>query len=1133
MIGPALRIDGRPVTSQAFYAAACDPARSVVVEACAGSGKTWMLVTRMLRALLEGAEPHELLAITFTRAAAGEMRDRLGAWVAQWAAPRSTHEERVAALIARGLDAARAETLAPRLGELQGRLLSLGRPVEIRTFHAWFSQLLRTAPIDLLEGLGLQPDMSLVEDIDEHRPAVMRAFHAAVLRDPQLGADFHALTASRGRTQLAKWLLAGWHKRVEFELADAAGVLETSVPPAAELWSELAGRGEPCEPLMQEPWVSRLRELAASLARGKVVSQRAAAGLAEALEAPRPRARFDIAWSALHTGADEPRKYLAASPVLDETLAALAHLRAQVTQQDAHVEHLRMTRLVRVLLAEFAAYKRARGLADMADLERCALALLRDAELAGWVQERLDARVRHLFIDEFQDTSPLQWHALHAWLSGYAGAGGGASGQRPPSVFIVGDPKQSLYRFRGAEPRVFTEATRFVVEGLGGQVLACDHTRRNAPAVIGALNSVFSAAQEEGLYAGFRSHTTEVMAAEGDMVRVLERVERGPRSKGGTAAAPIWRDTLLEAREVPETLLREQEAGRVAQGVAAVLAEPSPGRIHVLSRKRESLRFAAGALQAAHIAHGRVEETPLMETAEAQDLAAVLDVLASPQHGLSLARALKSPLFGAGDDDLLAIADGAGSAAGWSSALQSLAAPSAALLRARRLLSAWADAAQRLPPHDLLDRIVHEGELRERTLAVVPPEQRQAALDAIDAVLSQALELDGARYATPYGFVRALRQRAIKAPMPVRDDALRLLTIHGAKGLEADAVFLMDADPEAPQAETVTLLVEWPVESEHPLRCAFVYSETRCPPSLAGLLDAERAARERESLNALYVAMTRARRQLVVSATAPQTPTRSGPSWWARLAAVSVAWSPDASRSPEAARSVAPAMLHRPPDWHREPVSAELPGKADAVVGASGRDDAEAARIGRAVHRVLEWAAGLPQAAASLNRFAAAAALEFGAEAVTVERHASAIVKSAACRPYFGGPGLRWSGNEVPIAHEGELLRIDRLVQLAAVPQRAKATLRQPSLFDELEDEAEAPAGGAEVSTWWVLDYKLHHAPAALEAYRDQLLRYAVAVEHAVAAGAQVRCAFITGRGEVIEVPRDTAKATEGGLSRR
>jgi ATP-dependent helicase/nuclease subunit A len=123
------------------------------------------------------------------------------------------------------------------------------------------------------------------------------------------------------------------------------------------------------------------------------------------------------------------------------------------------------------------------------------------------VQERLDARIKHLLIDEFQDTNPLQWQALHAWLSGYTGAG------EAPGVFIVGDPKQSIYRFRRAEPQVFKAAQAFIRDGLGGDLLACDHTRRNAPAVIGAVNAVMLQAQEEGAWNGYRSHTTESTAA--------------------------------------------------------------------------------------------------------------------------------------------------------------------------------------------------------------------------------------------------------------------------------------------------------------------------------------------------------------------------------------------------------------------------------------------------------------------------------------------------------------------------------------------------------------------------------------------------------------------------------------------
>ena len=124
-------------------------------------------------------------------------------------------------------------------------------------------------------------------------------------------------------------------------------------------------------------------------------------------------------------------------------------------QHDAWQHQERMARLARCLMAEFAAVKHQHGWVDMNDVERTALVMLADPILSGWVQERLDARIRHLLVDEFQDTNPLQWQALHAWLSGYAGSGGGASGQKPPSVFIVGDPKQSIYAFQGADPERF------------------------------------------------------------------------------------------------------------------------------------------------------------------------------------------------------------------------------------------------------------------------------------------------------------------------------------------------------------------------------------------------------------------------------------------------------------------------------------------------------------------------------------------------------------------------------------------------------------------------------------------------------------------------------------------------------
>jgi ATP-dependent helicase/nuclease subunit A len=1084
--------DGRPVARDAFYALACDPQRSVVVEACAGAGKTWMLVSRILRALLAGAQPHEILAITFTRKAAGEMRDRLNDWLREFGAPGTTEATRVEALVQRGVPANEARELAPQLATLHERVLRTGRPVEVRTFHAWFSQLLRAAPLELLNELGLQQDMDLIEDLDDHRPEVFRRFHAAVLADESLRDDHAALIARRGRTQLRKWLEAAWHKRVEFELADAAGVLDDSVPPPA-----LERPGEhPAQVLLGAAWHAALRELALALGLGGVKAQDAATGLVFALEQADAQARFERVWSALFTEKNTPRKQLGKVDALVRIQDELDAIAAQIRQLDAHTEHLRMARLTRVLLAAFGGYKRARGLADMSDLEACGLALLRDVTLAGWVQERLDARIRHVLIDEFQDTSPLQWHALHAWLAAYAGAGGGASGQRPPGLFIVGDPKQSIYRFRRAEPRVFEAAQRFVVEALGGTMLACDHTRRNAPEVLAELNNVFDQAQRAGEFSGFRDHTTELASDPQAGVFLLPRVPRPPRAARGEAAdAPaLWRDSLTTPRHEPEEVLREQEAGRVAQAIRGLVARDGlqPADIFVLSRKRQSLRLVGQALRHQQVPYASVEDAALMDAPEARDLVALLDTLVSPRHKLSLAQALRSPLFGATDADLIGLAERARVGANEGDWWRALTRPDrvgepslgAALQRARDLLPRWRTASAALPPHDLLDRIVFEGELRERVAATVPPVQRAAALDTIDAVLAQALTLDGARYATPYNFVRALKRRSVKAAAPTHADAVQLLTVHGAKGLEAKVVFVMDADPEPRTTETATLLIDWPVEAEQPRRCAFVYSEAACPPSLVAVLEAERTARQREELNGLYVAMSRAKQQLVFSATEPSR-RLAGPSWWDRIEPLAAALPlTDIDAADLAPALPPPAMLKVLPLAARSDPPASQPSL-------SRSPDTDATRLGKAVHRVLEWAAvsSASSSADDLADFAQAAAIEFAAPAARVASLAQTILRSADCARFFHGPQLRWAGNEVPVSDGGELLRIDRLVRL--------------------ED-----AGAA---VWWVLDYKLQHAPQQLDAYRAQLLRYREAVRR-MQPGDAVRCAFLTGAGAVIEI---------------
>ena len=1076
MSDPAYTLDGRPASRDAFYAAACDPARHVVVEACAGAGKTWMLVSRILRALVDGAAPQEILAITFTRKAAGEMRTRLGEWLREFSV--MPPQDAAAELVQRGVSAAEAPRQAAALIGLHERVLAAGRTVEVHTFHAWFSQLLRAAPLDLLASLGLAPDLALIENTTDLEPELWRAFQAAVLAEPELLAAYRLLTLRRGRATLARWLATALARRVEIELADAAGVLEASVEPGAV--------EHPAARIREPAFVAAVRSLARALAaRGAVKSNAAAQGLTEALEHADACMAYAALRAALFTAKGEgtPRKQLGELPAQAALCTELDLIAEEVAQFEAHEEHLAMVALSRQLFAQYAALKQRQGLVDMPDLERVALALLADHPLAGWVQERLDARVRHLLIDEFQDTSPLQWHALHAWLSAYAGAGGGQTG---PRLFIVGDPKQSIYRFRRAEPRVFQAAQTFVVEALGGTLAACDHTRRCAPGVVAVVNAVFGGAAVDGAPA-WRAHTTEVSALNAaPALLALPTIERPPRAQRAVDEPPAareWRPSLTVPRHSPETVLREAEADAVARAIAALIRREgvAPGEIMVLARKREPLRLAAEALAAAQLPFVAPDDARLADLAEVQDLLAVLDVLASSGQSLSLARALKSPLFGVGDAGLLWLAGRARQGAGWWSALAECAAADGApsddapaLWRAAHLLASWKAVADTLPPHDLLDRIVHEGDLLPRLVAVVPAARCKRAVDAVRALLAAALALDGGRFATLHGFVRALRRRRIDAPPSAHPDAVQLLTIHGAKGLEARIVFVMDTEPEARKAETATLLVEWPVESAAPRRAAFIAAESRCPPSLQLLLATEQAARDTEEGNALYVALTRAEERLVISRTPPHAGA-TAPSWWQRLETLAEPWEPgplSAARAGSGAARLAQLPLHSRAAPRTEP-------DADAA--------SSTARLGQALHRWLEWAAHDP--VADRAALAAQAAAAFGvADASAVAALGSRIIDSPDCRAFFDPTAIAWAGNEVPIADAtGQARRIDRLVQTS-------------------------DAAG----TWWVLDYKLAGRPETDPALLAQLEGYRLAVA-ALSNGAPVRAAFITGAGERIE----------------
>ncbi|MFN7857512.1 MAG: UvrD-helicase domain-containing protein, partial [Acidovorax sp.] len=279
--------NGQPVSRAAFYAIACDPARSVAVEACAGAGKTWMLVSRMVRALLDGAAPHEILAITFTKKAAGEMRQRLQQELERFA--QASPDTLLSELVARGVTPQDALDKREALRGLYRKLLDSGRPVQIRTFHSWFAALLGTAPMALLQDQGLPAHFELLEEDDQAVREVWRPFLRAVAGDPGLRADYESVVAEYGRSQTHKALVAALTKRVEFKLADEAGVVDASVPAFGECFPEFAHCADPADALTDAARRHRWLAWASALgAEADITPRKPAGASSEALASAGP-----------------------------------------------------------------------------------------------------------------------------------------------------------------------------------------------------------------------------------------------------------------------------------------------------------------------------------------------------------------------------------------------------------------------------------------------------------------------------------------------------------------------------------------------------------------------------------------------------------------------------------------------------------------------------------------------------------------------------------------------------------------------------------------------------------------------------------------------------------------------------
>ena len=1147
---------------------ALDPQSSVVVEACAGSGKTWLLVSRMVRLLLDGVQPSNILAITFTRKAAQEMQARLQLWLRELATEDEAHVRKFFA--ERGLESLNAEQVQ-RARSLHGLVLLAQPGLTISTFHGWFMQVMQRAPMNagvmqgmsLLERAGSVQEEAWEELLDHMRqhPESAEAAHMQWLfaeyglhNTRQLMQGF---LARRGEwwAYAAAFAPEAYTQSDEDEAAPESGdsaadahemTAEADVVALAveKLQAELAVEidFDPvadwglCQ-LSDEALFAFARQLATD---GTAAQQKKAGELERAWTDSEPEARFDAVWPLLFTQAGEPRK-LSATKKQDETrfAVALANLQASLqavrdaeAEQQAYRLNAAALHCGAALLARYQNLKRQMQQMDFADLEWELCRLLQQSEHAETMQYKLDCRYRHVLLDEFQDTNPLQWQTLRAWFDA------AASADARPTVFIVGDPKQSIYRFRRAEARLFGVAREYLKEVFGARTLHNNHTRRNAPAVLDAVNAVF-AGHPEG-FDDFEPHTAEHTALPGH-VHVLPLAQppeaESAEEAEGVDEAIVLRDPLTTPRAELEESARQREAEQFAELLQTMVREWQVGEggearpaawgdIMVLVRGRTHLATYEEALRAKHIPFISSRRGGLLDTLEAEDIQALLMFLITPFADLALAQVLRTPIFSCSDEDLMRLAkapsiapspigsagtparaeenaedmppDGdrgaevpppdkaAAGPMSWWQRLQALAEPTPALQRAAELLSAWLTLADKLPVHDLLDRIYFEGDVLARYSAAQLPETRAKAAANLHAFMEIALAVDAGRYPSLPRFLQELRElRASTDDAPdegrlgVAGDAVRIYTVHESKGLEAPIVWLLDANGARKNSEGYGILLDWPAQSTQPEHFSFYGDLASRGNKRAPIFEQEAAQQAREEMNLLYVAMTRAQQALIVSGNGrgeEKEQKKKSPSWYDRIQAVC------AERENPLAR---PASAAKPQE--KKPAAGKNAGVAWSLLPALVPIGQRKPRLTAEQQRGIWLHALLQHLTASTGPDARAIArLGIPPEVQdAIMQQAEALIARPELARFFDPAQYRRAANEMPYVNaRGELRRIDRLVEF-----------------------------GDEV---WVLDYKLTES-ADVSRYRAQMEEYRSAMQ-AVYEGQAVRCALVFGGGVVREV---------------
>ncbi|MDQ0349799.1 double-strand break repair helicase AddA [Ancylobacter vacuolatus] len=849
---------------------ASDPMFSAWVSANAGSGKTHVLARRVIRLLMRGVPPGRILCLTYTKAAAANMANRVLGELRKWT---TLSDEELDKEILRTDGGEPAPLRRAQARRLFAQALETPGGLKIQTIHAFCGALLHAFPFEagVPAGFGELEEAARLELLARVRAEVV--LQAAGAPDSDLGqalALIVGLTSDTGISDLLKELVADAPalEASDEELARAVGL----DAPVASLDIERAIIEGALIP--RGAWIG----LAEALVLEGGNCARRGQGLRAAALAP------DEAVAEAYAGvflkedgepyADGQFGNAAARAKYPQLIAERDRI-APLARELAAARAFERSRAVLILGREAARrYVRAkavRGVLDFADLVDAARRLLASGASA-WVHYKLDQGIDHVLLDEAQDTSPEQWEVIRPLVAEFfagmgAREGGGVDSPLPRTLFVVGDEKQSIFSFQGADPRRFDTVRReFEAAGGAGFVhVELQHSFRSAPGILEAVDAVFG---REASYRGLSAEAkppvhAPIHAALPALVEMWE-----PEVPSEKVDVDAWQRPLdAPGADDPKGRLAKKIAAHIAARIAEGFpvtgrhgTRPArPGDFLILVRRRDGLFTSIiRELKQARVNVAGADRLVVAEHIAVMDLMALGDALLARDNELALASVLKSPLFGLDDADLMKLAPGRDGRL--EEVLAARAGENPTWAAAAGRLERLRGEARRLRPFDFYTRVLGRERGRAAMLARLGPE----AADALDEMLALARSYESLEAPSLAGFLAFLRRGGAEAKrdMEAGRDEVRVMTVHGAKGLEAPYVLLADTTSGPMTRRTAGLLrVELPDGRRVALHAPAKKGDT---PSMAAARQRGDEAQQDEYRRLLYVALTRAETALVL-----------------------------------------------------------------------------------------------------------------------------------------------------------------------------------------------------------------------------------------------------------------------------